>query len=346
MLPLIRQSHLFVSGALLVLAIATPAWSQETIHIKAYSGEPFGVGMVTIRFPANDDTNPAVNQLEERGDRAFYPTFELSPRIMEPIAVDWRFLTVYFLFQGGEPLELSLFSKGELVARVEPVSDSEAHKHLLGAWWRHYQVPQKTWNQDNYPRVLENYLTMTLARRLELDPPSTKPARLYWEADVEQAVAFFLGAESVRAAMQKKTMLNTSGELENADQPLPAGIEPPAVVIPEHAQDVAIEPIAMHVPAECFYIRFGSFANFRWLRSKLDRWGGDLRSLIAVRGLDYEIQARLERRLALKETVLSKLLGDTVIADVAIIGRRNRRQAVAMFRITFVRVPWVERSEP
>ncbi len=33
--------------------------------------------------------------------------------------------------------------------------------------------------------------------------------------------------------------------------------------------------MAMRVPAECFYVRFGSFANFLWLQDTLAKWGGD-----------------------------------------------------------------------
>ena len=90
--------------------------------------------------------------------------------------------------------------------------------------------------------------------------------------------------------------------------------------MPEPAADVKIEPIAMRVPAECFYVRFGSFANFLWLQDTLAKWGGDAQNLIALRGLDRGMSGRMEKQLVLKQTVLSRMLGGTVIADVAIIG--------------------------
>jgi hypothetical protein len=74
------------------------------------------------------------------------------------------------------------------------------------------------------------------------------------------------------------------------------------------------------VPAECFYVRFGSFANFLWLQDTLAKWGGDAQNLVALRGLDLGMSRRMENQLVLKQTVLSRMLGDTVIADVAIIG--------------------------
>src|SRR5262249_40498862 len=140
------------------------------------------------------------------------------------------------------------------------------------------------------------------------------------QRDVDAIFGILLGAESVRLAMQKETLLRQSAEIETADRPLPKPVAPPAVEIPGGPGDVAIEAMARHVPAERFYLRCGSCANFQWLRTTLDIWGGNLRDLTAVRGLDYDVRGRLERQLALRETALSKVLGDTVIADVALIG--------------------------
>ncbi len=90
--------------------------------------------------------------------------------------------------------------------------------------------------------------------------------------------------------------------------------------MPEPAADVPVEPIANRVPAECFYVHFGNFANFLWLQDTLAKWGGDCQNLIALRGLDRGMSSRIEKQLVLKQTVLSRMLGDTVIADVALIG--------------------------
>jgi hypothetical protein len=84
--------------------------------------------------------------------------------------------------------------------------------------------------------------------------------------------------------------------------------------------DVQIEPLALRVPVECFYARFGSFTNFLWFQDTLARWGGDLRNLAAQRGLDYQQSQHMERQLALHQTALSRLLGEAVVSDAAIIG--------------------------
>ncbi len=88
----------------------------------------------------------------------------------------------------------------------------------------------------------------------------------------------------------------------------------------EQLAEVKIEPIALRTPAECLYIRFGSFDNFLWMQDTLAKWGGDAQNLVALRGLDRGMSARMEKQLVLKQTAISRMLGGTVIADVAIIG--------------------------
>jgi hypothetical protein len=172
---------------------------------------------------------------------------------------------------------------------------------------------------DAYPPLVENYLVTTLARRLEL-----KPVRLPtpWSAHefANDMVALLTGAESVRVAAQSRTLLARSTPADRADQPLPEPIDTPEFRLPEFDKNAAIEPIAQYVPQECFYVRCGSYANFVWLREAIDHWGTGLRHIGQVRGYDYRIAPRLEKQLALKDTVLGRLLGDTVISDVAILG--------------------------
>jgi hypothetical protein len=105
-----------------------------------------------------------------------------------------------------------------------------------------------------------------------------------------------------------------------ATLPLPANPPTRAVIPGPPAKEITIEAIANHVPAECFYVRFGNYTNFLWVQALLNDWGGDLRSMIAARAVNVDQSARIERQLVLKQTSLSKVFGPTVIADVAMIG--------------------------
>ena len=239
--------------------------------------------------------------------------------------------TVYFLFRGAEPLELSLQLRKNVELTVVPSRQSGSRSPAAQRSGRPSPLAATVVEairqgrracckpKPDYPPVVDNYLTATLARRLNLRLPEAKQTPSAY-AELRKEIGLNLGTESLRMAMQQDRILGLNNLDEPADQPLPEPLNPPELQVPEPAADVKIEPIAMRVPAECFYVRFGSFANFLWLQDTLAKWGGDAQNLIALRGLDRGMSRRMEKQLVLKQTVLSRMLGDTVIADVAIIG--------------------------
>jgi hypothetical protein len=102
--------------------------------------------------------------------------------------------------------------------------------------------------------------------------------------------------------------------------PLPA---PPAwqsLPPPANATEVEVEPIAMHVPHEWFYVRFGRFANYLWMDHLVEEYGGDISSMVTLRSYISAIGDRAQNQLGLEKNLLGELLGGTVIADVAIVG--------------------------
>jgi hypothetical protein len=284
--------------------------SEPEIDVQAAAGEPLGVGKIVVRFPPTVVRGQRPSLSDGEG-RIFYPVFR---------DVGTGQVTAYFLFRGDRQLRLTLDMNGPRHTKGIPVKNPDAHKMMLARWWDSYSLMvREAAAVDAYPPQIENYLASMLARRFQRQLPDiVRP----WsgQADVDAIFGTLLGAESVRLAMQKDTLLRKAETLEEVSLPLPTPVAPPAIEIPDVPGDVEIEPIARHVPVECFYLRCGSFANSQWLRTTVDTWGGNLRDLVVIRGLDYDIRGRLERQLALRETVLSKLLGDAVIADVALIG--------------------------
>ncbi len=312
--------------------------------------QPFGVGRITFELPAEMLPEPLGLEgigLSEKDGRVLYPALDnpaFAKRMKEllegntplttggPVREQVGGLlrgildrppraTLYFLFRDAKPLELSLEARLSMrLGPLAPRNDPAAHRRLLQLWWQQYAKPASVLEpKSDYPPVVDNYLTTTLARRLNLRLPQekqTKPAN----AELRHEVGFNLGTESLRLAMQQDRILGLNNLNLPADQPLPEPLDSPALEVPEPAAEVQVEPIALRVPAECFYVRFGSFSNFLWLQDTLAKWGGDAQNLIALRGLDRDISGRMEKQLVLKQTVLSRMLGDTIVADVAIIG--------------------------
>jgi hypothetical protein len=81
-----------------------------------------------------------------------------------------------------------------------------------------------------------------------------------------------------------------------------------------------VEPIASRVPQECFYLRFGNFPNYLWFRDFMRKWQGDLGNMVVLESVSHDNRERLQQQLAIRESQVARVMGPTVINDVAIIG--------------------------
>lgn len=136
-------------------------------------------------------------------------------------------------------------------------------------------------------------------------PPVDRRSEKPWQQQIQQELGIALAAEPILLAMQRDRFQGDPALAESADQPLPPPIPVPPLELPPPLAGVQVEPLAMHVPAHCFYVRFGSFTNFLWLQDTLALWGGDLRNLVLLRGLDFENSRRIENQLVIRQTELA-----------------------------------------
>jgi hypothetical protein len=336
-----------ISASALVWLSAAAADAQVRIAAEAFAGRPFGVARVEVDIADALLPDALMGDglgVSELNGRAFYPVVDAAPfgaiarGVLEatplleggPVRQEVRGIlrgildrpprrTIYFLFTGDAPLQMTLLARSAHPFPVAVANSPADHARLLPAWWQRYIAEPRFFDpRPDYPTVVEDFLKATLARRLNLELP--KPAQTASPRELlEREIALLSGAESILAAMQQNRLLGLHDLELPADQPLPEPLAIPPLALPD-VGEVEVEPIAMRVPAECLYIRFGTFANFLWLQDTLARWGGDLQNLVAARGLAQGISQRIEGRLVLQQTALSRLMGDMVIQDVAVIG--------------------------
>lgn len=332
-----------------VLLAQCPAGAQERIQAEAYTGTPFGVGRVTItsgggfrvrRIPrpgggriANlarriadqagkaDPVHLASAEmgLLEKTNRTFYPVFEKRDRpiLSQFISVPTE-STIFFLFQGDAPLDLTVYAPDARSGQIVPRSDPAAHARLLRLWWGDYSAAADGRDAPReYPQMVEEYLTDTLARRLQLPLPSRRRGLDLNLLRGELNLLF--ETETARLELAESILLGNASD-QAATVPLPEELPAPQPELLNPPTDVPVEPIAMRVPAECLYVRFGNFPNFLWLRHRLEDWGGELRDVFSERGLDFGLNDRMQSQLGLSQGALAEVLGDKVIADVALIG--------------------------
>lgn len=334
--------------AAVVAVTASPAFAQG-IRVDAFIGEPFGVGRLQLELPPGAMPQPLGAEglgLVEQDGRVLYPAISSSgstgavvSELLEatplmrggPVRQQLGGLLrdvlnrppkveLFFLFRGDRPLQLSVLADQPISGTVAPRHDPRAHKTMLADWWKAYSAAPSTLEpKSEYPPLVENYLISTLARRLSLRIPA-KQQTDSWQDQLNETAGPALGTESIRLGMLQDRILGLNHLHLPADQPLPPPPRPIRNEPIEVSADVAVEPIAMRVPQECFYVRFGRYPNLLWFQDTMARWGGDIQNLAYSRGVSYNLNKRFETRLAVKQTALARMFGESVIADVAIIG--------------------------
>lgn len=251
-------------------------------------------------------------------------------------------LRIQFLFRGNEPFTIELTGDYEQSIDIVPTpsqsnsSDPQASaprsllptdpkfQSLLGAWWTGYVAQaKKQIDKSDYPSLIENYLTHMLAYRFGFELPELfdpRKKKKQAQSDPMPTLSLVAGVEDLRAQIQHDLLLHrpTKSQQTVSLPRAPAWRDMP---VPMAGENVAIEPIANVIPNDCFYIRFGSFANYLWFQELSQSRGGDLAQMAVLRGFNYETNLRIERMLNTKMNFVAKLFGDSVIGDMALLGQ-------------------------
>lgn len=297
-------------------------------RVEAYAGRPYGIGKISYRLRDGDQMidRTGATLLTEKRSRILYPVSSrpaaakffqnlTGQQTVEPDSIH----TVWFLFQGDDPLEITLI--GSMPAHetvpVEYVNDRKFQR-IVKQWWREYiEVAEKQREWGDYPPYIETYLTSMLSRRLGLPLP---PERKRPKDPLGEALSLLFNTESNLDQAIRSAMLGQA-DLSPANMPLPPM---PPWQMPEfgefEAEGVTIEPIARCVPRECFYLRFGKWQNQLWFKRLSSEFGGNLGRMISLRGFESKIESKFLNQLAIESSEFDDLFGGSLISDVAVIG--------------------------
>jgi hypothetical protein len=323
--------------------------SLAAVRVEAYRGEPFGIGRATIDLAQGESVEPSSDDrvvLVETQDRVLYPVIEnkATRRILRSFLgmESANRVTFIFMFRGDAPLELTAYTPRPQRFTVEPEDDAEEFNELVDDWWDattdRYQA---VFRQAEYPVLVENYLTATWARRLDRRMPepsrellerfrvgqpwmSQLAANEAYQTQIERDLLLGrLGDEKASIPIEELDRLTAAASSEaTADgrETPPASDSPNELPAPAGEFPDTIEPLAAHVPQECFYIRFGNFPNYLWFRDFMRHWQGDLGNMVVMQSVDHNKSERFQQQIAVGESKLARVMGPAVIHDVAIIG--------------------------
>ena len=323
--------------------------------VTASSGQPYGVATIEIPldFPVIDQTLPPLVATDP-GGRILYPLSEDTKvqvalpsqrpvprpgrgRLLSRVGNLIREITadkdpqyqttarrVTFLFTGDAPMTVTLSdARGTMGSfDVTPQPNPTLHSQTLTRWWAGYTSAAKQQiDSADYPTWVENYLVAMLSGRLHLPLPDWYLDTNKQEDELLSTLKLVAGVEGVGDAIFRRQAAGLGANIQAANLPLP----PPPNWYPLFSQDdltgIPVEPMATRVPPECFYIRYGSFENYLWFLNLSEEYGGDVSTMVSLRGIKNESAARVERQLNLKATAMSRMMGTSVIEDQAMIGR-------------------------
>jgi hypothetical protein len=355
---------------------AAQAQSPQLQRPVAIPGQPWGVVLFEVPVPPDTLSTDLRVLVHESSGRLFYPaTVVREVEVMQaapPPPPSTRFrpgglvdrlrsavasgpqrrrvpfaVTVVALFQGDEPLNIQVSGDVEQRLSVGPARElpAAAHRELLGAWWKIYvDAARRAEATGDHPLLAHKYLVAMLSERLGLPiPPPADAERtsaaqggsLTSYAEPLGSLALLSGIEPLRDEIFEQTLRGATAATA-ATVALPSAPQWRPQVLPPAPADVVVEKMAYRVPPECFYLRFGSFANYLWFQELSARHGGDLAQMVLVRGFNYETTARMERMLNTRMTALSKMFGDRLISDMAIVGRDLYMKEGASLGVLFV----------
>lgn len=234
------------------------------------------------------------------------------------------------LYRGQGPITMQLSGDLDQELRIEPSpNDAQQYDQLLQQWWQAYtENARRDVSEHEFPTLVQKYLVSMLAQRMGLPRVDLNPPKADEDRDAElsqplETLSLLAAIEPLREEILE-SVLHDANDSTAAELPVPS---PPAWTpnslpaldrIPDGP--VLVEELAEHVPPECFYLRFGSFANYVWFQDITERFGGDLAQAVLLRGFNYEASVRMERMLATKMTQIAKMFGDQLIGDMAVIG--------------------------
>lgn len=337
----------------LAFALAAGICQSATARIEgeAVPGRPFGVARITLAAAdVGGPIDPDRVLITERDDRALYPAVMPSgvnrvfARLLgQPQVQGASNVTITFLFHGEQPLKLTLYTPAATEITLTPqapvgppAAQARGQNRLLQQWWRDYNaVARKQQASSDHPPLVHNYLLSMLQARLGLEAPLLDRVSEKKPSQSQRSVELLLGMERLRSETLKNSLLGRGDFGQPLSEPVPAPIAWPALPLPQIPADVAVEPIALHVPHECFYIRFGKFPNYLWMNRLLEDYGGDISGMVTLRSYWAPLNKRVQGQLSLEQNVLADLLGDKVISDVALIGRDTYMNEGAAIGILF-----------
>jgi hypothetical protein len=305
--------------------------SAQVVSSEAVIGQPYNIGHVVYRMTPEDAVRWQARAIfvSDLENRVLYPS--IMPTFLQRLGSQFTDkptdpptnIDIWFVFIGRQPINLTIHAAQDHRVTIEPANVGRVRQNsMTQTWWRQFELMlQEQVAASDYPPLIQAYLETMIQQRMGLAESGLLPEpRAAQVNPLTETWNLLTSAESLQVDNLKAMMRDRSLQLEPASQPLPANVAWQSHSFTQIDPAVGIEPIAMCVPHECFYLRFGTWGNQVWLKQLLDEHGGDLGRMVRLRGYQSLVGDLFRDQLAMESSQLDDLLGGTLIQDVAVIG--------------------------
>ncbi|MBL8890881.1 MAG: hypothetical protein JNL67_12950 [Planctomycetaceae bacterium] len=305
--------------------------SAQIVSTEALIGQTYNVGHVVYRLTPEDSLRWQTRAIfvSDPENRVLYPS--LMPTFLQRLGSQFtdkptdppQDIDIWFVFVGRQPLHLTIHAAQDHRLTIEPANLGRVRQNaMLQSWWRQFELMLKEQvAASDYPPLVQAYLETMIQQRMGLaESGLLPPPRESQVNPLTETWNLLTSAESLQVDNLKAMMRDKNLQLQPANQPLPANIAWQPHQFDKIDPNVQVEPIAMCVPQECFYLRFGNWSNQVWLKQLMDEHGGDLGRMVRLRGYQSLVGDLFRDQLAMESSQLDDLFGGTLIQDVAVIG--------------------------
>ena len=202
------------------------------VSVEAHAGRPYGIGKVTFRLRDGDEmiSRTGATWFTEANDRIHYPVISSTPvrRFLEILTGNKSsktsdLLSIWFLFEGDEPLNARLHGTGVVDFPISvDFTQPKRYERFASNWWKNFNsVSESNIKSSDYPPLVEVYLTSLIGRRLGMNP---ELHRRRSNDPVMRTFELLFDVEALRLDAIQRSMI-VGVDSATPDQPLPEPIE-------------------------------------------------------------------------------------------------------------------------
>lgn len=242
-------------------------------------------------------------------------------------------VTGRYLKPGPARLAISSRStKGDLLrlAFTLPDGDVTADATIRTEWARQYQW--SLWASDpDGEDAYSQYWNLAVAPRYGL-APRYLGSRSRSRSETPDLYSVFTGAAAIQETLQLE-LLNTTPRRSTTDKTPAKVVEDVALAslqgpqVKSHpfkemlkGRTPSLPALASYIPEDQYGVFFANINKQIELADLMDEWGGNLLRQVESSARDFKVRQKVSKQLCLENSMLTRMFGDRVVADMAITG--------------------------